>query len=1273
MYAKFNAHIRKALHGTMLLGIAFSAFGARNLPAARTLEAGFETRTETAAPTGSTTGTVTTNPVLESPDRCLTSMVRITIASEQISFCAPTSLPINIVEDSTSDPYVSYAGLDQINGYGIVNIKATTPGNTPGIGRPIYNLGGVVEYRQAVWDIESLKTDRIVSNGPTGVFWNETVPSVQIDTTLPISFGNLMIRSIEWYVEHHGRLWSFIMVWDTEAQNAQEWSEASKSFIVQAPDVTKLADTALDLGAVFLESKSTSGIPDLGVPIDVGEPPWWSGICDDNHYFPHTGIHSTLLSTWHGVSVCGPVPTTDHGVYFFPGAWGVLEFECVELVMRFLYLEWGIAPWRGNANKIKDSPPGSIVFYPNGTHAIVPGDIITEDLSIPNPFGHTALITNVSLDGHGTGTIRFLEQNASSAGHRRLSVINWQVQPDAYAWGQTIQGWLHVKTNSSLVTTISAGKRHTCWVKSDGAVACWGDNTYGQSTSPAGTFVQVSAGYAHTCGLKSDGTLACWGNNTYGRAAPLAGTFAQVSAGYIHTCGLKSDGTLACWGNNTSGRATPPDGTFIQVSAGYAHTCGLRSDGTLVCWGSNIYGQVTPPAGTFTQVSAGYAHNCGLKNDDTLACWGSNANGRATPPAGTFTQVSAGYKHTCGLKSDGTVACWGDNTYGQARPLAGTFVQVSAGYTHTCSLKSNGNVVCWGDNTDSQSAPFSISGNAGMGGTTLNYTDGSPKTVTAASDGSYSLVVSYNWSGMVTPSLTDYAFSPSSRSYTNVLVDQTDQNYTTLVTISGNVDVSGVRLSYVDVTPKTVTSTSDGNYSLTVPYGWSGTVMPSKTGYTFTPANRTYTNVLANQTGQNYTATAITYTISGNASVAGATLSYTGGSTIADGSGNYTITVSYNWSGTVTPSKTGYTFTPDHKEYSNVLANQTAQNYTATAITYTISGNASVGGATLSYTSGTPVTAGSDGNYTLIVPYGWSGTVTPSKTGYTFSPVNHSYTNVLANQTGQNYTSTAITYTISGNAGVGGATLSYIYGTAKTVTSTSNGSYTITVPYGWSGTVTPSKTKVTFTPGSRSYPTLTASQTAQDYAATATVKVTFNSVGAQDGWILESTETSGVGGTKDATATTFQLGDDELNRQYRAILSFNTASLPDNATIQSAVLKIKQSDSPVGSDPFTALGNLYATIRKGWFGSSSALQLTDFNATATATRVGAFNKTPVNGWYSATMNATGCNNINKTNLTQFRLFFSKDDNDNMSADFVNFVSGNASSGKPQLIITYTLP
>ena len=74
----------------------------------------------------------------------------------------------------------------------------------------------------------------------------------------------------------------------------------------------------------------------------------------------------------------------------------------------------------------------------------------------------------------------------------------------------------------------------------------------------AGGFTQVSAGYLHTCGVRTDGTLACWGGNSDGQATPPDGTFTQVSAGYLHTCGVRTDGTLACWGRNDSGQATPP-------------------------------------------------------------------------------------------------------------------------------------------------------------------------------------------------------------------------------------------------------------------------------------------------------------------------------------------------------------------------------------------------------------------------------------------------------------------------------------------------------------------------------------------------------------------------------------------------------------------------------------------------------------------------------------------------------------------------------------------
>ena len=44
-----------------------------------------------------------------------------------------------------------------------------------------------------------------------------------------------------------------------------------------------------------------------------------------------------------------------------------------------------------------------------------------------------------------------------------------------------------------------------------GTIACWGANTYGQSTPPSGTFTSVGTGGMFTCGVKTDGSLLCWG------------------------------------------------------------------------------------------------------------------------------------------------------------------------------------------------------------------------------------------------------------------------------------------------------------------------------------------------------------------------------------------------------------------------------------------------------------------------------------------------------------------------------------------------------------------------------------------------------------------------------------------------------------------------------------------------------------------------------------------------------------------------------------------
>ncbi|MBK8256113.1 MAG: hypothetical protein IPK82_26020 [Polyangiaceae bacterium] len=182
---------------------------------------------------------------------------------------------------------------------------------------------------------------------------------------------------------------------------------------------------------------------------------------------------------------------------------------------------------------------------------------------------------------------------------------------------------------------VVAGQFHTCASRTDGSLWCWGRNNTGQigndapapdeagcanKTGPfnlgAGWSSQISAGVNHTCAVRTDGTLRCWGGNansqlgdntTTERRAPVQiGTdvdWAQISAGNVFTCGLKTTGSLYCWGANGTGQLGVGDlggrkvptvvgsATWKTIQLGYAHACALQMDGTLWCWGSGEYGQ----------------------------------------------------------------------------------------------------------------------------------------------------------------------------------------------------------------------------------------------------------------------------------------------------------------------------------------------------------------------------------------------------------------------------------------------------------------------------------------------------------------------------------------------------------------------------------------------------------------------------------------------------------------------------------------------------------
>ncbi len=254
---------------------------------------------------------------------------------------------------------------------------------------------------------------------------------------------------------------------------------------------------------------------------------------------------------------------------------------------------------------------------------------------------------------------------------------------------------------------VAAGSSHSCALRSDQEILCWGDNTYGQTTAPTGTFTQISAGGDHTCGLRTSGVIHCWGKDTSGQSNAPTGTFTQVAAGNSHTCAVRTNQTVACWGSATDGKTTAPTGTFTQVAAGFEHSCGLTTAQTVTCWGGTAYySQTDAPAGTFTSIDADGYHTCAISAAQTVSCWGYDYFEQATAPTGTFTQVAVGTHHSCGLTTGQTVACWGRNSSGQVSAPLGTFTQIDAGADHSCAVNIFPTVTCWGDNWFGQATPL---------------------------------------------------------------------------------------------------------------------------------------------------------------------------------------------------------------------------------------------------------------------------------------------------------------------------------------------------------------------------------------------------------------------------------------------------------------------------------------------------------------------------------------------------------------------------------------
>lgn len=327
----------------------------------------------------------------------------------------------------------------------------------------------------------------------------------------------------------------------------------------------------------------------------------------------------------------------------------------------------------------------------------------------------------------------------------------------AKCWGENDDGQLGNGSNvgsmtpvdvtslTSGVESISGGGSFTCALTTAGAVKCWGRNASGQlgdgtrtsRTTPvqvsglAGGAAEISAGVSHACALLTNGAVKCWGNNSFGQLgdgttsssvtntpvdADLPEGATAIATGSLFTCALTTVGGVKCWGDNVFGQLG--DGTIEQrslpaqvsgltsgvggIGAGgggsFGHACALLAAGGAMCWGNNEYGQL------------GDDRDC--RNPEVCSIPIA-----VLDISEHLSAISGGSLFTCALTDGGAVKCWGHNDVGQlgdglscgglcGRPLnviglSSGVTAIATGSSHACASLAAG-IRCWGNNFDGQ-------------------------------------------------------------------------------------------------------------------------------------------------------------------------------------------------------------------------------------------------------------------------------------------------------------------------------------------------------------------------------------------------------------------------------------------------------------------------------------------------------------------------------------------------------------------------------------------